>query len=304
MTEISLDIDTNQRKGLGPVPMQHHKTSCSWYAWQSNIPNSFQNPFTKSALKTEPSDRFHYRIDRLVNSKKILSDSIKKSCYNDSLVGNDERNIVPVGEARNYNTFAFSQHDNRHKIKLPAKKHGVDQNIVIQSKSDNVSDTLSWTNSKTSVLPNIESSNNKTRQRAFTSSAVYRNPRRDAEHTNKNGIRNDFRRFPKSHNFSQKTSFDNYKNLNEISPILTHDMSFNSKNDNYLKPKSELMSLQNLVQPQNYSGASIPSRDRIRNRGDVVQKNRENKQPWSYAFNLKTHSALIEKNTKYACFRF
>ena len=100
MTEISLDIDTNQRKGLGPVPMQHHKTSCSWYAWQSNIPNSFQNPCTKTSSKTEPSDRFNYRIDRLVNSKKILSDSIKKSCYSDSIrkVGNDERNIVPVGE--------------------------------------------------------------------------------------------------------------------------------------------------------------------------------------------------------------
>ena len=306
MTEISLDIDTNQRKGLGPVPMQHHKTSCSWYAWQSNIPNSFQNPCTKTSSKTEPSDRFNYRIDRLVNSKKILSDSIKKSCYSDSIrkVGNDERNIVPVGEARNYNTFAFSQHDNRHKIKLPAKKHGVDKNIVIQSKSDNVSDTLSWTNT---TLPDIESSNNKARQRAFTSSAAYRNPNRREAEIEIQKI--DFRRFPKSHNFSQRKNFQNYKNANQKSPILTHDMTFNSKNDNYLKPKSELMSLQNLVQPQNYSGASIPSRDKIRSqsRGDAVVRNKKqekNQQPWSYAFNLKTHSALIEKNTKYACFRF
>lgn len=296
MTEISLDIDTNQRKGKGPVPMQHHKTSCSWYAWQKNIPNSFQMPCIKTLQKTEPSDQFHYRINRVKNNKEILSKSIKKSCYeNGNKNGNvlNERNIVPGGEARDYNTFAFSQHDNRHKIQLPAKKHGVKENIVIQSKSDNVSDTLSWTNS---CLPNIEATGNQNRQRSYTSSQIHRKA---------NTKRTDFRRFPKSHDFSQRSQFERYSNFKEKSPIVAHDV--NSSKDNYLKPKSELISLQNLVQPQNYSGASIPSRDKIRSRGDTAGSSRNinsEKLPWSYAYNLKSHSAKIGQNTKYACFRF
>ena len=58
---------------------------------------------------------------------------------------------MPGGEARDYNIYTFSQHDNRHKIRLPAKKthkeYIKDMKILNQSKSANVSETLNWDNS-------------------------------------------------------------------------------------------------------------------------------------------------------------
>merc|ERR1712226_259240 len=56
----------------------------------------------------------------------------------------NKRSLVPGGEARDFSIYTFSQHDNRHKINLPAKKHKLSENVKLQSKSCNVSKTLNW----------------------------------------------------------------------------------------------------------------------------------------------------------------
>lgn len=173
MAEVAcfVHVDAIQHK-THTTPANHHQASCKWYNW-----NSFPEKIPAVKNKPIPSDIFEHRSQRLMDRKKIHKDSIKLSCKAneaqiksatdannnhinlltssqrpqstftcDSKILLNQRTLVPGGEARDYNIYAFSQHDNRHKICLPAKKHHQNENskILQQHKSSNVTETLNW----------------------------------------------------------------------------------------------------------------------------------------------------------------
>lgn len=285
----------------------HHHTSCQWYDWRNKAEAV---PLKRSS--TLPSYIFETRNQRLVGTTKIRHTSIQASCKANSRQADTsavtaKRAVVPSGEARDYNLFAFSQHDNRHKIKLPAKKTELRDDILQQSKSANVSQTLNWDYDNPA---NEDGFNYFHYQRKENLPSYYRkvDDVNNSEFVVGKKEMGRYRRFPKFHN----DSLDKYTTLqteNQKNCILNHDSSYSSKNENTLKDNGKnLISLQYLAQPQFYTGSSKvharqPSTSQLKARklksaGDVKRPS------WHYSYHPKTNSRHVMNSTKNACYRF
>jgi len=274
---------------------KHHKTSCNWYNWRSKT-----NHIPRVKSRPSPSDTFEYRNNRLVNTKSLQYQGVKDSC-NANWEGDilSKRTAVPGGEARDYNIYTFSQHDNRHKIELPAKKTELSRNVLNQSSSANVTETLNWSHhnqpsnqkeryQRRENLPSYYTQVDDFRNQAMTTSG----PRSVSAAR--------YRRFPKTHD-DGLDKFSKFTAENEKNCILNHDVSFNKKGGNKLLDKKELMRLQSLCQPQYYTGSkNVHARGEPQRSAPVKDKNQE----WNYSFHTHTHSSKVGDNTKYACYRF
>lgn len=309
---------------------KHHKTSCNWYDWQSKSNHITHIPKPKQI--TAPSDLFEYRNNRLVNTKSLQNRGIKDSCLSnwegDIL---SKRTVVPGGEARDYNIYAFSQHDNRHKICLPAKKtdlcntnipnspHIHNVKVLNQARSANVTETLNWDHKN----PGNNDGFNRFHYQRKTADNEIENFLAPGKSKKEKLDLAKHRRFPKTHDDSLE-KFSIFTKENETNCILNHSHHHYGANNQSVPraqtvlDKKDLINLQSLCQPQFYTGSKLvnaraaqpPKLLPGRKQGPASSSRKSQSaigtmnSGWNYSFHTHTHSKRVGDSTRNACYRF